>query len=119
MVSTNESSGEDEHSKTDRYFIFRSLRLIFDGKECNMVSIRDVTLFKDLRDTQNKNQYLNMLTATVTHELMSPINCIITFSKTIYSTLPNDIVKHSSKKIFDCATLMKMHVRSLLDRASS
>jgi hypothetical protein len=53
--------------------------LIHHGVECNMLIIRDITHLKELSDVRNQNQALSMLTATISHEMLMPIMCIIMF----------------------------------------
>ena len=48
MIPSSDDSQElDDNADQEvgRWFIFRSLPLVFDGKECNMMSIREVTMF--------------------------------------------------------------------------
>lgn len=45
-----------------------------------MLSFEDFTKYKELDEIKLENQLLNMLTATITHELKTPLNCIISFT---------------------------------------
>jgi signal transduction histidine kinase len=81
-----------------------------------MLTIRDVSKLHDLEQAEAKNNYLNMLNSTVTHELMTPLNCILTFANSIYNALPKGEIKNQSKLIIHSTSLMRLQVRDLLDR---
>lgn len=44
-----------------------------------MLTLRDVSKVFELDQSLQTNRYLDMLTATVSHEFVTPLNCIITF----------------------------------------
>jgi fido (protein-threonine AMPylation protein) len=67
-----------DKKKTELFF--RHQRLFFNGRECHMMNIRDLTEQQKLEQAQNQNTYLNALTANVSHEMMVPLNCIILFA---------------------------------------
>lgn len=67
--------------------MLRYQNLAYNNKLCKLFSIRDVTAIRALGAAQSQNHYLNMLTASVTHELMTPINCISTFSSSLALSL--------------------------------
>lgn len=48
-----------------------------------MLTIRDFTDLHKLSVTSHENQVTKMLAATVTHEMMTPLNCIVTFVRAI------------------------------------
>lgn len=45
-----------------------------------MLTVRDVTQIHELQQMTTHNQHLSLLFASVTHEVMTPLNCISTFS---------------------------------------
>jgi signal transduction histidine kinase len=59
---------------------------------------------------------MNMLTSTVTHELMTPLNCILTFANSIKNTVKDEVPKTFARKIIRSSKLMKLQVHDLLDR---
>ena len=48
-----------------------------------MLTIRDVSKILKADKMEQENEFYQTLTATVTHEMMTPINCIITFARGI------------------------------------
>jgi K+-sensing histidine kinase KdpD len=81
-----------------------------------MLTIRDVTKLRDLQQAEKQNEYLNMLTSTVTHEMMTPLNCILTFAKSIIDFKSSRKVTEEAGMIFKSTSLMKLYVSDLLDR---
>lgn len=62
---------------------------------------------------ESENRFLNTLTSTVTHEMMTPLNCIITFGRSLLTTK----YKAKAKVIVNVAQLIKMNLKDLLDRS--
>ena len=60
---------------------------------------------------------LNLLTANVTHEMTTPLNCIISFSETMGNLSDQEEVCKIAVLINNTATMMKFQVRDLLDRS--
>ena len=75
-----------------------------------MLTIRDVTKLIQAEKVETENQFFNTLTSTVTHEMMTPINCIITFARAITNS-------EKSQAIINVATLLKLNLKDLLDRS--
>lgn len=55
-----------------------------------MLTIRDLTKLISAEKIENENRFYNSLTATVSHEMMTPINCILTFARVLHSQLTNE-----------------------------
>ena len=66
--------------------------LIYNGKQCNMLLIRDITHLKQLEEVHSKNRALNLLTATISHEMLMPIMCIIMYCQECLSyAIPDEV----------------------------
>jgi len=78
-----------------------------------MLTIRDVDKLLNVKKIESENKFFNTLTSTVSHEMMTPLNCIITFSRSLLNT--NYHVK--AKAIANIAQLMKMNLKDFLDRS--
>ena len=46
-----------------------------------MLMVRDVSSLYDLREMKKKNDMLEMLTSTVSHEVLQPLNSVIGISR--------------------------------------
>jgi signal transduction histidine kinase len=57
--------------------------LTFQKKEVSMIIIRDITTIIMNERFRNYNKYLELLTNTVSHEMLTPLNSIINLSKMI------------------------------------
>jgi len=58
-------------------------RLTFNNKDCSILTINDLTKQRKAEMLETQNNMLNLLTANVTHEMTTPLSCIISFSETI------------------------------------
>jgi hypothetical protein len=70
----------------EMFLWLRVQELMFKGKECQMLTIRDLTKLLSVEKIESENRFFNTLTATVTHEMMTPLNCIITFGRSLLNT---------------------------------
>ena len=76
-----------KQDKSSEMFLWLRVRkLMFKGKECQMLTIRDLTKLLSVEKIESENRFFNTLTATVTHEMMTPLNCIITFGRSLLNT---------------------------------
>lgn len=90
---------------------------MFDQKECQMVTIRDMTDIHRLSETSRENQITKMLAATVTHEMMTPLNCIVTFVRAIVSARNAKQVQYFANLIERTTKMLRLNMRDLLDRS--
>ena len=67
----------------DRYVMVSQADLTFDSKPCKVLNIRDMTSFQELSESKREVEMSQMLSSTVTHEVMTPLNCVETFTRCI------------------------------------
>lgn len=82
-----------------------------------MVTIRDMTDIHRLSVTSHENQMTKMLAATVTHEMMTPLNCIVTFVRSILKAGDFQRIKHFAALIERTTKMLRLNMRDLLDRS--
>jgi signal transduction histidine kinase len=51
-----------------------------------MLTIRDVSKLLNVEKIEQENKFFNKLTSTVTHEMMTPLNCIMTYARSLFGT---------------------------------
>ena len=68
-----------ESDKPEEYRIINLTltSLLFNHEDCRVLTFRDVTEVKKAAKIQEANKILSMLTSTVTHELLTPLKCMI------------------------------------------
>ena len=69
--------------------------------------------FKKLK---NEHDLVKNLTATVSHEMMTPLNCISTFADCLGAQLKEPEHKKIAMTINRTSKLLKLNLRDLLDR---
>jgi len=62
------------------------------------------------------NKLLHMLTSSVTHEMVTPLKCMVSFSETVLKELENSPKKHEAELIVVTSKLMLSQVKLLLDK---
>jgi len=54
--------------------------IFYNNRECKILNIRDVTALKKLAKAEDENKVMQLLTASVSHELITPLKCIGSFA---------------------------------------
>lgn len=93
---------------------------IYNDEECLLVLIRDVTDFEQLQETRQKVRMMEMLQATVSHDLISPVNNIKLFADSMLQhALKRNIreVRRSHTMIVDSARIAQCRFKDLLDQS--
>ena len=57
--------------------------VFFNNEECQLLVFRDITANKNLELERNKVSMMKMLHATVSHDMMNPINTIQMFADSL------------------------------------
>lgn len=67
--------------------------MILDQEEYRVATFNDQTESKRLQEVESNNRLLTLLQSNVTHEMLTPLKCIISFAKSLDREL-----KHSEKR---------------------
>ena len=91
---------------------------IFNNKECFILNVNDLTSLKQVSALKSENSLLNLLAANVSHEMMTPLNCIIYFADILIEFFRSDKLHQKQvKMIKHGANMLKFLVKDLLDRS--
>ena len=93
------------------------MRLNFNYKECSILTISDLTKSRKTCELEKQNLLINLLTANVSHELATPLNCISSFAKLLIDILKDTPHQRFASMIANAASLMRFQVMDLLDRS--
>lgn len=58
-------------------------KMTFLARKSHIIIIRNITSILSNERTKNRKKYLELLTATVSHEMMTPLNSIINLSNVL------------------------------------
>ena len=95
--------------------LFRS-GMLFNDKQCQVLTIRDISAQENLELAEEKNTLLNLMTSSISHELMTPIRCIITFAEELLKKLRKGNSHHNASMIRNTGKLLLTQIKMLLDR---
>ena len=70
------------------------------------MTIRDISAQENLEIAEEKNKLLNLMTSSISHELMTPIRCIITFAEELLKGFKNGDAHHNAKMIKNTGKLL-------------
>ena len=80
-----------------------------------MLTTLDLTQSLQLQNSRQNVNYLNLLTSTVSHEMLTPLNCAVRFSSWLVNS-KDDYVSGFAKIISNSLAICKFQVLDLLDR---
>ena len=67
--------------------------LHFNDQECQVLKFTDMTLLQKLKEEKETTHLLKTLTACVSHDMITPLNCIIDFASTIFEETTSESLK--------------------------
>lgn len=107
----------DQQNKS-RILLLTRNAFTYGNKECFILSVNDLTSVKQVGTLKTQNNLLNLLTANVSHEMMTPLNCIIYFADILIEFFKTDKVHRQQVKMMKHgANMIKFQVKDLLDRS--
>ena len=89
--------------------------LNFNHKECQVVNFTDVTLFYRLKQEKKTTHQLKTLTASVSHEMIAPLNGTIKMAEMLMIYQTQDRPKNMLNMIINASRLVMCHSNDLLD----
>lgn len=81
-----------------------------------MLCFRDVSALKNLTKAEDDKKMTNLLTASVSHELLIPLICIGSFSSQLANHLTHRKLKYKAELVFSTSQLLLSQVKFLLDK---
>jgi hypothetical protein len=65
-------------------------KLIFNNRECEVLTFKDVSYVMKLLQLSSQLNLVKLMTASITHELVTPLRCIIQFTETLMKQCKNE-----------------------------
>ena len=90
---------------------------MFNGKMCQVLLIKDVSTTEYLREVKQKNSLLNLLTSTMSHELLTPISCIISLAQSANKQSNESSIITKAALIMNTGKLVLSQIKMLLDKS--
>ena len=100
---------------------FTRTELIYNGKECFVVKIRDISEIREKAKLSAENKMLSLMASSVSHEMITPMRCIVHLAGGLEKKLKDRIGEDESiGKEIDLVTktaqLLLNQVKGYLDR---
>ena len=114
---TTEKDDKQNLQISDRQILVKRLKIIYNDSECSALQFTDITANQDLRKEKERSRMLEILNATVHHEMLSPLKSNVILSKRLLkeTTLGNQKVKDMIKTLYVSSELLLHHSSDLLD----
>ena len=90
--------------------------LIYNAKQCQVLTVCDITEIDKFAKLSSDNKMLSLLTSSVTHEIITPLKCIIEFAQNIIKISKDPKVLKEAKLILSTTKLLLSQVKLLLDK---
>lgn len=93
--------------KDEKRFLKLSFgHLILNKEEYRVATFEDETESKSLQQVKQENRILTMLHATVNHEMVTPLQCIVSFAKSLDKELIHSDKRKNAQLISLTASLV-------------
>ena len=104
-------------SNEKRNVILIHQKMLFDDKECQILTIRDTSANFKLKKATEKNNLMNLLTSSVSHDLITPTKCINTFAEDLIDADLGEEATHKIVLIRSAGRMLLAQIKMLLDRS--
>jgi K+-sensing histidine kinase KdpD len=79
---------------------------MFNQEECKVATFIDVTEIQKFAKIEADNKLLQMLTSSVTHEMVTPLKCMVSFSETVVKALADSPKRYEAELIMTTSKLL-------------
>ena len=73
------------NEKQQNFFTFNLQEFNYDAEDCKMLILKDVTDQIEVNELRHKNEMINMLNATASHDMRAPLNTMELMIETVLS----------------------------------
>lgn len=94
---------------------FRMQDLIYDAKECKVITFKDMSIARKFVKISEERRTAQLLAFTASHEMMTPLKCLVELSDVQKEVKRVDMLKHMAI-IHDTAALLLFQTRANLDK---
>lgn len=91
--------------------------MMLDRQEHFVATFHDMTESKRLQQAQGQNTLLSLLTSSVSHEMVTPLRCIISFANNLQDELKHSERRKDAELILVTSKLLLQQVKLLLDQS--
>jgi hypothetical protein len=107
LGSENERNSNESSLKTLQV---NFQQLIYNSKQCIVLTLRDISEINNYAKVSAENKMLSLLTSSVTHEMITPLKCVIQFGTTLLKSKDPSVVKEA-ELIVSTAKLLLSQVK--------
>ena len=115
LVDSEKSKSESQDEIASKTLQLSFQKLIFNEKQCNVLTIRDMSDVEKYAEVEAENKILSLLTTSVTHEMLTPLKCVVQFGTTLLKSSDPSVVKEA-QLIVSTAKLLLSEVKLILDK---
>jgi hypothetical protein len=90
--------------------------LIFAGKQCRILVMRDLGPIRQNMKLQSQNKMMSLLQSSISHEMLTPIRCIIETLKLIKKRVSRSDVEGDLRLVINTSHMLQNQIKGSLDR---
>ena len=115
MLSSICGDNRERQAKSDRLVIVTQIKMDFDGKESQLLTFNDMTVYKRLQVEENKNRQLKSLNASMQHEILTPLKINLQVAEGLSELKDLQKVREMAQVISASCKIMLFHANNSLD----
>jgi signal transduction histidine kinase len=81
-----------------------------------VLTCRDITKIKENAKLSADNKMLSLMSSAVSHEMITPLKCIISMAQALSKKIPNESLKYDVDLISTTSKMLLNQVKGHLDR---
>ena len=92
--------------------------LIFNNRQCCVVTFKDVSAIREVAKLSADNRMLNLLSSQISHEMLTPLRCIIQITEVVRTGMTPQTPDHYNLGIIsNTANIVLSQMKNSLDKS--
>lgn len=92
--------------------------MIFNNEQCQVVTFKDVSAIKEISKLSADNKMLNLLSSQISHEMLTPLRCIIQITNQVKDGFSNNSTEYYNLKVVsNTANIVLSQIKGNLDKS--
>ena len=115
MILEGSDHIDDQTKKNKQIIQMKQVPLKLAKKECNLIIIKNISDLVNYQQIEMQSKLYELFTATVSHEMRTPLNSILSLLKIVITYIKDDRIKNQLSIAYSSAEMLRYQVNDMLD----
>ena len=116
LQDETESAQESEGKLLDKTLLVKRSKLMFNDKECIVLTFQDISTIKKLKHEEQKSRLMSTLYSSVNHEIIGPLKSNEQAALRLIRGIQDQSLREQAQIILVCSKQAILNANDLLDK---